>query len=113
MTPPLGQLIRSFFEDYLKVQKGLRPTSIHSYRDTLRLFLSFVSKELRHPITRLGVQDLTVDLASLLSGHNSNNDNWLQSPIIEFCMVVSANTSFMAVFSKITTLRICMIWFGV
>ena len=54
-----------------------------------------------------------VEVSSLLSGHNSNNDNWLQSPIIEFCMVVSANTSFMAVFSKITTLRICMIWFGV
>jgi site-specific recombinase XerD len=69
MTPSLGQLVRSFFEDYLKVQKGLRLTSIRSYRDTVRLFLSFVSKELRRPITRLGVQDLTVDMALAFLKH--------------------------------------------
>ena len=63
MTPMLGQMVRSFFEDYLKVQKGLRPASIRSYRDTLRLFLNFVSKERRRPIIRLDTADLTVDRA--------------------------------------------------
>ena len=37
----LGRVIYSFFLDYLTVQKGLRPASIRSYRDTLRLFLQF------------------------------------------------------------------------
>jgi len=39
MTPTLGQVVRSFFEDHLTVQKGLRPASVRSYRDVLRLFL--------------------------------------------------------------------------
>lgn len=61
MTPTLGQIVRSFFEDYLKVQKGLRPSSIKSYRDTLRLFLRFVVADVRRALTRLAVQDLTLE----------------------------------------------------
>jgi site-specific recombinase XerD len=55
----LGRIIYSFFIDYLTAQKGLRPASIRSYRDTLRLFLQFVSSETRRKITRLSLQDLT------------------------------------------------------
>ena len=61
MTLTLGQAVRSFFEDHLPVQKGLRPTSIRSYRDAVRLFLNFVSSDLRRPITRLRMEDLTMD----------------------------------------------------
>jgi len=61
MTPTLGQIVRSFFEDHLKVQKGLRPASIRSYSDALRLFLGFVSRDLHRPITRLGLPDLTME----------------------------------------------------
>jgi integrase/recombinase XerD len=32
----VGQVLFSFFEDHLKVQKGLRPGSIKSYRDTMK-----------------------------------------------------------------------------
>jgi len=60
MKPTLGQAVRSFFEDHLPVQKGLRPTSIRSYRDTVRLFLNFVSADRHRPITRLHVEDLSV-----------------------------------------------------
>ena len=35
-SPTLGQLLFSFFEDHLKCQKGLRPSSIKSYRDTMK-----------------------------------------------------------------------------
>ncbi len=59
MTARLGPLLYSFFEDYLKTQKGLRPASVASYRDTLRLFLCFVAKERHRPLTRLGLADLT------------------------------------------------------
>ena len=57
----LGPVLFSFFEDYLKVQKGLRPASIASYRDTLRLFLGFVAQDANQRISRLDVCALTSD----------------------------------------------------
>lgn len=56
----LGRVTYSFFVDYLSVQKGLRPASIKSYRDTVRLFLQFASSDARRKITRLSLQDLTL-----------------------------------------------------
>ena len=55
----VGQTIFAFFEDYLKTQKGLRPGSIRSYRDTLKLFLMHVAATRRRPITRLILEDLS------------------------------------------------------
>ena len=42
---PLGPLIHSFFIDHLVTVKGLRPASVRSYRDTIRLLLGFVATE--------------------------------------------------------------------
>jgi integrase/recombinase XerD len=39
-TRPLGQLLQSFFVDHLITVKGLRPASVRSYRDTIRLLQS-------------------------------------------------------------------------
>jgi integrase/recombinase XerD len=61
MTPSLGSLVQSFFTDHLPVQKGLRLGSIRSYRDTIRLFLCFVSEQHRKPISALAIQDLNFD----------------------------------------------------
>ena len=62
MKPPsLGALVRSFFIDYLQVQKGLRIASIHSYRDGFRLFLAFVAQKARKRVTRLSLEDLTTE----------------------------------------------------
>lgn len=55
----VGQVLFSFFEDHLKVQKGLRPGSIKSYRDTIKLFLAFVARSCRKPVTRLSLTDLS------------------------------------------------------
>jgi site-specific recombinase XerD len=55
----VGQVLFSFFEDHLKVQKGLRPGSIKSYRDTMKLFLAFVARACRKPVTRLAMADLS------------------------------------------------------
>lgn len=63
MTPSLGQLVQSFFLDYLVVQRGLRLSTVRSYRDTMRLFLRFVSEQTRQPISRLSVEDLTFNQA--------------------------------------------------
>jgi site-specific recombinase XerD len=61
-TPLLGAVLTSFFNDYLKLQKGLRPNSIHSYADAMRLFLQFAAKRAQKKITQLGLDDLDVDL---------------------------------------------------
>lgn len=57
--------------------KGLRPTSIGSYRDVLRLFLSFVASDLKRRITRLSLQDLTFErvlsFLSHLEGERGNH----------------------------------------
>lgn len=59
--PTLGALVHDFFLDYLTQQKGLRQSSVRSYRDTMRLFLPFVAKEARRPISRLTLEDLTLE----------------------------------------------------
>ncbi len=61
MTPSLGPLVHTFFVDHLPIVKGLRPSSIKSYRDGLRLFLCFVAQDTGRKITRLSVDDLNFD----------------------------------------------------
>ena len=61
MNGSLGQVVFAFFEDHLKVQKGLRPGSIRSYRDTMKLFLVHVAALCRRPVTRLTLSDLAFE----------------------------------------------------
>lgn len=60
-TPSLGQLLHSFFVDHLITVKGLRPASVRSYRDTVRLLLVFTAADKACKITRLTLNDLTFD----------------------------------------------------
>ena len=60
-VPSVGALVHAFFLDYLAVQKGLRPSSIKTYRDVLRLFLTFVATDRRRALSRLTMDDLTFD----------------------------------------------------
>jgi site-specific recombinase XerD len=62
MTPPtLGPLVQSFFTDGLGTMKGLRPASVRSYRDVLRLFLRFVAQDAGRKITQLALTDLSFE----------------------------------------------------
>jgi integrase/recombinase XerD len=61
MSGTLGQVVFAFFEDHLKIQKGLRPGSVRSYRDTLKLFLVHVAALCQRPVTRLTLSDLAFD----------------------------------------------------
>jgi len=63
-TPPLGAILASFFNDHLKLQRGLRPNSITSYADAMRLLLQYVAKADRKKITQLGLDDLDADVVS-------------------------------------------------
>jgi integrase/recombinase XerD len=60
-TEPLGPILHSFFADHLIVVKGLRPASVRSYRDTIRMLLHFVAADRRCKITRLALGDLTFE----------------------------------------------------
>lgn len=60
-TPTLGSTVYSFFLDYLPQQKGLRPSSIRSYRDTLRLFLLFASAQSKRGVSELRLEDMTFE----------------------------------------------------
>ncbi len=59
---PLGPTIHSFFIDHLVTVKGLRPASIRSYRDTIRMLLCFAAADRNTKITKLTVADLDFDL---------------------------------------------------
>ena len=58
-TQPLGPVLHSFFASHLITVKGLRPASVRSYRDTVRLFLLFTAADKGCKITRLTLSDLT------------------------------------------------------
>jgi site-specific recombinase XerD len=58
---PLGPLIHSFFLDHLVTVKGLRPASVRSYRDTIRLLLCYIAKNQASKITKLVVADLSFE----------------------------------------------------
>ena len=61
MSHPLGPIIHGFFANHLVSVKGLRPTSIQSYRDAMRLFLLFVAADKRGKVSRLTVEDLSFE----------------------------------------------------
>jgi Phage integrase, N-terminal SAM-like domain len=64
MTPgDLGPYVHGFFLDYLGTQKDLRPSSIRAYRDGFRLFLTFVADDRRCAVSRVRLDDLTVERA--------------------------------------------------
>lgn len=58
ISPTVGSVVYGFFLDYLPQQKGLRPSSIRSYRDTMRLFLMFAAGECRRGVSELRFEDL-------------------------------------------------------
>lgn len=75
MTAPatLGALLQSFFTDHLITVKGLRPASVRSYRDTIRLFLIFLADKRGTKITRLRLEDLSFEHVVAFLAHLERN----------------------------------------
>lgn len=69
ITPTLGALLHGFFVDHLISLKGLRPATVRSYRDTVRLLLLFVAADKHTKITRLNTADLTFERVSRFLRH--------------------------------------------
>lgn len=60
-TQQLGPLIQSFFIDHLITVRGLRPTSVRSYSDAIRLLLCFIAQQKGTKITKLALEDLNFE----------------------------------------------------
>ena len=79
-TPLLGTILESFFSDHLKLQKGLRPNSITSYADAMRLLLQFAAATGKKKVTQLGLDDLKADVVSrFLNSLEESRSNAAQS----------------------------------
>lgn len=61
MSQLLGPVVQSFFVDGLVTMKGLRPSSVRSYRDGMKLLLLFVAADAHRKITQLTFADLTFE----------------------------------------------------
>ena len=57
-----SRVVRSFFEDYLVCRRHLCQSTIHSYRDGIKLFIGYAAARLRKRVTRLLVADVTEEL---------------------------------------------------
>ncbi len=65
----LGTWIRRFLLEYLVQDRNLSPHTRHSYRDALILLLPFASAQLRRPVDKLIVIDLSADLVRSFLQH--------------------------------------------
>jgi hypothetical protein len=65
----LGPIVYAFFEQHLKGEKGLSPASVKSYRDALRLFLTFIAASSSHlpPCSPRDTVERLLDSASISS----------------------------------------------
>jgi integrase/recombinase XerD len=59
----LTHYVQKFFQDYLKAHRGLSNNTIWGYRDTIKLFLAFLSKHTRSHISKLSLDDLSAENA--------------------------------------------------
>ena len=79
-TPLLGTILASFFNDHLKLQRGLRPNSITSYADAMRLLLQFAAATGKKKVTQLGLDDLHADVVcQFLNSLEESRSNAAQS----------------------------------
>ena len=58
----LAHYVRSFFEDYLTCRRNLSSNTIRSYRDAVKLLLTFSASAVQKPPTELLVTDFTESL---------------------------------------------------
>lgn len=59
MTHAIADFMKPFFSHYLPVQRGLSINTIASYRDAIKLLLSYVADHLKKSVDALDLADLT------------------------------------------------------
>ncbi len=59
----LMHYIQKFFQEYLTAHRGLSSNTVLAYRDAIKLFLAFLSRQKRSYITDLSLDDLSAENA--------------------------------------------------
>lgn len=59
MRNELTHYVQNFFQSHLPVERGLRPHTIMAYRDTVKLFLQYLSKSKRRVVRTLSLNDVS------------------------------------------------------
>jgi len=72
-SPTFSQLVQEFFCKYMKEQRDLSDRTVASYRDTFRLLLKFLQKEIGKQPVALQVNDLTASKIEAFLGHLEKN----------------------------------------
>jgi len=57
----LMHYVQRFFQDYLRSHRGLSNNTVFAYRDAIKLYLIFLSKHTRNHITKLSLDNLSVE----------------------------------------------------
>jgi site-specific recombinase XerD len=65
----LAPFVRSFFEDHLVCRRNVSRNTIHSYRDAVKLLLTFAAEQRKKPVTRLVVADVTDEIVVAFLTH--------------------------------------------
>jgi integrase/recombinase XerD len=68
-TSSLGPWVRRFLLEHLALERSLARNTQQSYRDTLRLLITFVAGKLSRAADRLAVTDLSANLVCLFLAH--------------------------------------------
>jgi len=61
VSPDLGRVVVSFFEEYLPAQRGMSIHTLRSYRDAIVLWLHFAARDAGRPLESLSVVDVTAE----------------------------------------------------
>jgi site-specific recombinase XerD len=72
ITPPLGELIESFFRHRLVAQRNASPATVATYRDALRLLVVFAAERSGTSPSALAVADLDRDAVLAFLDHLEN-----------------------------------------
>lgn len=65
----LADLLESFFRKHLVAQRGASPETVNSYRDTLRLFLTFASQRVEKRPDQLHIEELDREMVIAFLDH--------------------------------------------
>lgn len=65
----LAPILQTYFTTYLVTQRAMSDATIRTYRDTWRLFLSFLSQRLQTPAHQLALNDIDVDRVLAFLNH--------------------------------------------
>ena len=86
----LATYIHGFLQDYIVLQKGYSPHTVMSYRDTIKLLLTFIAVDKKKSVTDLILADLTQNrVVNFLEHLEKQRNNSIQTRNIRLACIHS------------------------